>query len=452
MNRPATFCPLPWNHLATRTNGDVRICCNTGRGPEMGFLKKEDGSVYNLGRDGLFEARNARLAKEVRASMLRGERHPECIRCWQEEDAGLKSRRQDENAVYPDWESLALATAPDGAVDAVCRPVYYDLRFGNFCNLKCRTCGPQDSSAWYEDWHSVEGLDHFDDVGDRVNLVRNRRGRLVAKNNIYDWHSNEDFWTDLEVNLDTIKHVYLIGGEPLLIEAHYDFLEQAVEKGFASSMVLQYNTNLTNLHERALKLWKEFKQVRIGISLDAVGRVNDYIRHPSKWCAIERNLWRLEEALGGKAKLWFATTIGAYNIFYMDEFVEWKLTSGLQYINPVNSKRPIFNPHPVHGPVWMSYKIFPDDVKAAIAEKIRKVVPWTVQFLDDFPATFMHPERIIAHVQESVEGNIDLMMSEDRTDMLPEFWRVTRGLDRVRGESIEKSLPEFYDLIKHTER
>jgi len=49
-----TFCVLPWIHLATRPNGDVRVCCTanaSGAGSEdnktAGLISK-DGVSMNL--------------------------------------------------------------------------------------------------------------------------------------------------------------------------------------------------------------------------------------------------------------------------------------------------------------------------------------------------------------------------------------------------------------------
>ena len=89
-----------------------------------------------------------------------------------------------------------------------------------------------------------------------------------------------------------------MGGEPLLIHQHYDFLNELVERGRAPFVTLEYNTNLSIVPEKALKLWEHFKKVKLGVSLDGVGPINDYIRHPSKWSVMERNLLKIDKAPG----------------------------------------------------------------------------------------------------------------------------------------------------------
>ena len=88
-----TFCPIPWNFQAVRSNGDLRVCCQANITKNKGVLRKSDGSPYNAARDDLVEARNSDLMKIMRKNMLNGIWSEECGRCKSEEDAGLDSRR-----------------------------------------------------------------------------------------------------------------------------------------------------------------------------------------------------------------------------------------------------------------------------------------------------------------------------------------------------------------------
>ena len=160
-DKKCTFCPLPWNSINLRNNGDLRICCNTNSySPQRGIMRKEDGTIYNAGRDDWNTARNAPILKEVRASMLKGEWHPECERCRQEEVNGIRSRREYEHddwakwfGNYIDYDKAAAITDADGTMDVEQQEInFVDIRYGNFCNLKCRMCGPTDSHQWYDDF------------------------------------------------------------------------------------------------------------------------------------------------------------------------------------------------------------------------------------------------------------------------------------------------------------
>ena len=176
----STFCPLAWNSINLRNNGDLRICCNTNSySPQKGIMRKEDGTTYNAGRDDLNDARNAEILKEVRVSMMKGEWNPECERCRQEEINGIKSRREYESE---DWditlEDAKAKTAPDGSISTDDFDLeFFDIRYGNFCNLKCRMCGPTDSHSWYEDHVKLYNKASYKDTHDLINLTNNAKGR-----------------------------------------------------------------------------------------------------------------------------------------------------------------------------------------------------------------------------------------------------------------------------------
>ena len=171
-----TFCPLPWNGVSVRNNGDLRVCCNANSYTKnQGILRKKDGTPYNVGRDDIGESRNSNVLKEVRAAMINGDWHEECTRCRLEEEAGIKSRRQFEDQTWPDVKYDVIAkTESDGTIDGDSINLdYFDLRYGNFCNIKCRMCGPTDSHTWYSDYVEITGLTEFTDSHGQVKLVKN---------------------------------------------------------------------------------------------------------------------------------------------------------------------------------------------------------------------------------------------------------------------------------------
>ena len=144
-------------------------------------------------------------------------------------------------------------------------------------------CGPQSSSMWYKDWAKINDTDHFYDDGTKI--------EINDKNDTnYDWWKSEHFWKQLENNIDQLQHVYLVGGEPTIIEQHYSFLQKLIDKGIARQVTLEYDTNITNVHQRAVEQWAHFKKVVLRCSIDDFGEQNDYIRFPSKWHKVNENI------------------------------------------------------------------------------------------------------------------------------------------------------------------
>lgn len=444
-----TFCPLPWNSINLRNNGDLRICCNTNSySPQRGIMRKEDGTPYNAGRDDWNEARNAKLLKEVRASMLKGEWHPECERCRQEEVNGIRSRREYERddwskwyGNYIDYEKAKEITEEDGTLDVSKQDInFVDIRYGNFCNLKCRMCGPTDSHQWYDDFVKLHDTTSYKDTHDKIQLTKNEKGRWSTDQ--YDWfQGNNMYWNNFEKYAVNAHKLYIVGGEPLIIDEHQESLERIVANGTAKNMRLEYNTNLTNLPNRLVELWENFQEVRLGVSIDGTGAVFNYQRTPAKFDAVYKNMLKLDQNEKIKLKAWFAFTVTPFNVFHFPEFMKWKLVeSGLTKFNPLTEPRPIVSHHMCHSPKYYNVKVLPPELKQEVLAHYQEYIDWVngTDFSD-------HVKKDFAKV---LNGVIKFMNSEDYSqEWLGTFVKTTVKLDEIRNQNILDIVPQYKDLF-----
>ena len=449
-NDCSKFCPLPWNSINIRNNGDIRICCNANSYTEnRGIVRHDNGTPYNASKDNLQDSRNAKLMKEVRSTMLRGEWHPECERCRQEESNGVLSRRQME---YNDWdltpEVAKELTAEDGSIQTQDFPLeFFDIRYGNFCNLKCRMCGPTDSHTWYDDFVKISGKTEYKDTHEKIKLTKNAKGRWET--NQYDWFKGSNmYWTNFEEYTKDAKKLYIVGGEPLIIPEHIDSLERLIHNGSASNMQIEYNTNLTNVTPRMLKLWKEFKEIRIGASIDACNEVFDYQRAPAKWIHVYENLKKIEAQNDINFKCWYAFTITPFNVFHFPEFMRWKLEeSGLTKFNPEYSFRPLVSYHMCHSPKYYNIKVLPDDIKQQIVGHYKFFKQWI--------ADSNHTDHVKKHFVKHLDSVEKFMLSESYSNgkcwsgrtWLEEFVDITKKLDETRNQNILDIVPQYKGLF-----
>jgi len=435
-----TFCPIPWLHQAVRTNGDCRICCQANVTPNQGILRKDTGEPYNVSKDNIFDIQNADLLKRVRLNMINGEWNPECGRCKMEEETGMLARRPKEVEQWAEsftFDDAVKATAEDGSIEL--KPVYLDLRFGNFCNLKCRMCGPTESHSWYEehtDYHKENG---FYDTQGFVKLIRNDNGRWIS--NEYDWHGLDYFWNSLEDNMHNLRRVYMAGGEPLLIERHYEFLQKCIDLDYSKNIVLEYNTNLSVLPERVLSLWPHFKMVSVGASIDGMEEVLEYQRYPLKWNTALKNLKALDAVAVDNNNIIpsMKYTVSAYNVFHLPKFMWWKLfDSGFKKVNDVDHK-PIIGYHMVYEP----YRVCTQMLSLEVKNKLKSYyIEWEEKFKNsDLPD---HIKEVAVDILQSV---ITFTFLEDRSNELPEFVKFTRYLDQKRKQDIRNIVPELGELF-----
>ena len=312
-----TFCPLPWIHLATRPNGDVRVCCTanaSGAGKQdekTAGLVKKDGIAMNLRDHTIEEVWNSEHMRRTRLQMLNGEVPSSCVKCFNEEAKGITSKRQWETEEWKqrlDFDKLIASTKEDGTAP-VSIP-YFDLRLGNLCQLKCVMCSPHDSSSWIKEW--------------KLQYPQYKNKDLLADQGWddqydYTWYKKGSFIDSMKHQAFNIQELYFAGGEPLLIPEHYAILEFMVAEGYAKDCNLRYNSNGLELPDKLFKLWDHFKEVRFNFSIDAYGQRNDYIRYPSKWSDVEANLKRLDQNTKDNTVINIACAVQLLNAGYIDE-------------------------------------------------------------------------------------------------------------------------------------
>ncbi len=429
----ATFCPIPWNFQASRNNGDIRICCQANVSKNSGIVRNEAGEAYNAKNGNLIEARNAPLMKQVRKNMMEGRWSKECIRCQEEEASGLNSRRQYEMFNWPlRLKDVRSYTDDDGTIDVEKTPIqYYDLRFGNKCNLACRMCGPTDSDLWYNDYVKLRGETHYNDSHGRVELEK-KGSSWFDKNKTYQWYESEAFWKSLEKFKDGLQHIYMAGGEPLLIKEHYKFLENCVTSKVSENIILEYNTNLTILPNKVLDLWSHFKQVRVGASIDGYGDVFEFQRYPARWNDIYKNLQKLDE-LPAPVFSWMACTVTIYNVLHIPEFIRWKVEeSGFKRINS-GKKRSLITHHMAHKPDHLNVRVLSENQKKQVVNKFKE---YRSYFQNNFSELhFKESQRILDSIETYMMGK----SLYDKFSAEQKFF--TETLDKIRDQNSEKFVP-----------
>jgi radical SAM protein with 4Fe4S-binding SPASM domain len=219
LNESKTFCIYPWVHLHAYPTGEAYPCCQS----EM-----KVGQIGNCRTSKLKEIWNSDKQKQLRQDMLNETPNPTCGRCYEQEDSGFFSGRKSANKHHGHNIKRVLETNEDGSLDRF-EMTYWDIRFSNLCNLKCRSCGHIFSSQWYQDQAKLAGGDWK-----QQNSVLNYAGRTEL-----------DMWEQLEPHLDYVEQIYFAGGEPLLMEEHYRILEELVQRKLFHVRLI-YNTNFTH--------------------------------------------------------------------------------------------------------------------------------------------------------------------------------------------------------------
>ena len=303
------FCSLPWIHLATHPHGGASLCCQSEMEKGTSFAVNEDGhDPITLNERGVGDLVNSKRFREVRLSMLRGERHPACSPCWDREDKGLESKRIFDMRRFKLSPSEAQAiTASDGSITPNIK--FLELRLGNTCNIKCVTCNPNSSISFAKDHEKMIQDPKLDFLRDYSWL----------KPNMSDWTERDEFWADIDNCSPELSEVYVNGGEPMLIKKHMEFLRVLASDGRSKKISLIYSINMTRLLDEFKDLWPKFKSVHIASSIDDWDTRNFYIRYPSSWTQVTDNFRKL---LDWGLKPHVLQTISVLNFIGLGDFYE----------------------------------------------------------------------------------------------------------------------------------
>lgn len=370
------YCLMPWIHFHTGNDGIAQACCvaNIPYG--------------NINEQSLDEIWDGDKITDLRKKFSAGIKDKRCAHCYKLEESGGTSIRQETFEKFPNTD-----------ISVIKLPIYFDIRFSNVCNYKCRTCWHGASSAWFDD---------------AKKLGTNKGEKAVIKN-VIDF---DNFIQKVGPSLLQAKEIYLAGGEPLVTEEHYLLLNWLI-KNKATKMRLRYNTNFSMLEfkgQNVLDLWHHFDTIEIMSSIDATEELGEYIRTGSKWKTIVNNYQKIAKSDNLTFKI--SPTISVLNIEHLPTLIKECLSlkmigfDGL-YINILER------------PIHYNVQILPKSKKEEINKKLIEFMGWL--------KSYKTANKMVLQIQEC----LNYMNANDLSKHYPKFEKENGRLDDLRNESID---------------
>tara|TARA_A100001015_G_scaffold252439_1_gene292028 strand:- start:36 stop:1307 length:1272 start_codon:yes stop_codon:yes gene_type:complete len=276
MIKPENLCMAPWTHTYLSPQTERRLCC-ASREPAQNFKQYIDTSegTNEYKPTTLEEYWNGENIRRIRMQMLNNEVPPECVVC------DKKLLNQD---VYRDyfnhlfahkWDDVIVNTQYDGYTTM--KPISWDYRFSNLCNFKCRMCGPMLSSAWETEARKQGKIEPWMEKPVKSKIEEFQKDQV-----------EQEFSDAVEEH--RIEEVYWVGGEPLMYEQHWRYMQRIIELGDGPGLYARYNTNLHRVNYKGVNLYQDIldniRDWQICASLDGTGKVGEYIR-----TGLDYNVW-----------------------------------------------------------------------------------------------------------------------------------------------------------------
>lgn len=250
------------------------MCC-ASREPAQNFRQYIDtaGGTGRYIPITLEEHWNSDHMRLVRRRMMAGETLPECEVC-NDQLLNTDIYRSYFNQLFGHkYNDILDSTDSEGWTTM--KPVSWDYRFSNLCNFKCRMCGDMLSSAWESEQRQHNMIDWTN--------PKNNWMRPEIKTQIERFQSEQielEFATAVEEH--RVEEVYWVGGEPLMYEQHWRYMQRIVELGDGQNVYARYNTNLSRVDYRGINLYRDIlarlRDWQICASLDGTERIGEYIR------------------------------------------------------------------------------------------------------------------------------------------------------------------------------
>lgn len=243
-----SFCPAPWTGFMMEPDGSIKNCCCAY------------DPIGNVNQQPLEQIlRYSPTTQKIKQDMIEGEKNPSCRICYTNE-LGVNSLNKISNRIFHLKKLKDLSWDTYDEIDNFDLRVV-DLRWRNTCNFGCVYCTPVYSSKIASER--------------KISVTVDEKYIEQVKNTVFD-------------KVGDLKHVYLAGGEPLLLKENEEFLELLLKHN--PNIDLRINTNLSRIDTRVFDLAIKFQNVQWIVSVDSMDQHFEYIRYGSKWTDFVDNL------------------------------------------------------------------------------------------------------------------------------------------------------------------
>ena len=423
-----SFCSSPWFHIRLTYDGSYDVC----RWSKNGLTK------FNIQTTSLMEFYNSEPMREIRKQLLAGQTPPVCDPCYYQDSFGKLSgrvRQLNKSAINLSEFPLTFRSSPhlpvfeysadmQGASSHFPTDLQIDL--GNTCNSACIMCDPTASSRLVADYKKLSKLD----------------SRLFAEPKPYrSWTEDQQvvdrFVQELQ-SFPYIRYVHFLGGETLYNQAFYDICEHLDGR----DLIVGTTTNGTIYDERIEQLIPKFQEFHLGISIESVTKLNDYVRYPGPTDQILSNILKfvaLRDQHPG-LKLELRITPNLFTISELDQVFEFMIKHDI-IAESCNI---------LHQPRCLRMELMPEDIRQETVAKLQAVVDRLGSYTPQVNTrrSDLSYEIIAQLANEYLEFVKTYTVPADQAESLKELVTFLKSFESIRNNTILDYAPRYTDFLR----
>ena len=425
MNFEKNFCPSPWFHMRINNTGHYEYC--------RWATKQNRTQGKNIrDQDPITWFQNS--MKPVRQAMLDGDTVSGCSECDQmDKHSKVSGRERQRLKIGMDQSNFSKSLMSTPWIDEFryswqqhghsnLMPQDWQIDLGNFCNSACVFCNPESSSRLAAEFKRIGFID-----------------KLPPNSWCDDPMLLSRFISVLEQS-PSLAYLHFIGGETLITPAFRVILEALIRTGLHQRVSIGFTTNLTVWDQDIVDLLVQFKEVNLGMSIECVHPLNDYVRYGGqihntmavlqRWIALARNKqWLLQ----------IRTTPTVLSIWHLDTIYEFAFQENI-VVESCN-----FLDHPV----FMRPSVLPSDLRDVVIQKLNIVIQGWRQNSDIQIVNTRDPNHTQLQIREDVVSYINYLENQpNESHRLPDLAKYLKSLEQSRGNGILDYLPEYEDILR----
>lgn len=299
----------------------------------------------------------------------------------------------------------------------------WQIDLGNFCNSACLFCNPNYSSRLAAEFKKLS---------------------LITETPKNSWCDDpallERFLQTLKASPE-IKYMHFIGGETLITPAFRKILHELIKAGLNRRATIGFTTNLTVIDDEIENLLIQFENVHVGVSIECIDQVNDYVRYGSKIDTAKQIMERwLDLARQQNWLLQIRTTPTVLTVSRLADIYEYAW----------NNKVTVESCNFIYKPAFMKPSVLP----LSLRHQARDRLALWIRDKDQNPNTeqiinVRHPDFVQQQLLQDASSYIQYLHDEpDNSHLLPDLVRYLKIMDTNRNNSVLDYLPEYEELFR----
>jgi len=371
---------------------------------------------------------------ELRTELLQGRAPAICNDCHVMEQHGKPSGRQRQLlkvGVQDQYFEKSLAGSPlrgefdysnnnQGKTDRTV--VDWQIDLGNYCNGACVFCNPESSSSLATEFKRIGLIDQVPPPAwcDDPELLNQFVTHLTQSSNL--------------------QYLHFLGGETVITPGFKKILSALVNAGLAKNTTIGFTTNLTVWSDSVVELLMQFQQVNLGMSIETLTPVNDYVRYPSQQPRTQELLNRWTAL--GQQQGWLnqiritPTCLTVHELTTVYDYA-WQHGTAVESCNFIDN------------PAFFRIGVLPKQQRSLAAETLRSWIDAHPVDADDQIINTRDPNRAHQQIVQDAQSYLNYLESaEDESYRLADLVQYLKRLEASRGNSILTYLPQYEDLFR----